>query len=121
MIEDVQLRGLAERTQNAYVRAVRRLAEHYGRSPDQINEEELRRYLLYLKNDRGVSRSLFVVTLCGLKFLYERTLRRDWPTFQLPRMTREQRLPLVVSREEVRCILSCVRKTRYRACSGRRS
>ena len=49
MIEDVQLRGLAERTQNAYVRAVRRLAEHYGRSPDQINEEELRQYLLCLR------------------------------------------------------------------------
>jgi len=58
MIEDMQLRGLAEKTQNAYVRAVRQLAEHYGRSPDRINEEELRRYLLYLKNDRGVSHDI---------------------------------------------------------------
>ena len=116
MIEDMQLRGLAEKTQNAYVRAVRQLAEHYGRSPDQINEEELRRYLLYLKNDRGVSRSLFVVTLCGLKFLYERTLHRDWPAFDLPRMSREKRLPLVLSREEVRRILNCLRRPRYRAC-----
>ena len=98
------------------MRVVRRLAENYGRSPDQINEEELRRYLLYLKNDRGISRSLFVVTPCGLKFLFERTLHRDWPTFLLPRMTREKRLPLVLGRQEVRCILSCLRKPRYRAC-----
>jgi hypothetical protein len=39
MMEDIQLRGLSERTQDAYVRAVRQLAEHYGKSPDQISEE----------------------------------------------------------------------------------
>jgi len=118
MIEDMQLRGLSERTQDAYVRAVRKMAEHYGRSPDQISEEELRQYLLYLRNEKHVSSSLFVVTLCGLKFLYERTLHRHWPTFKLPRMTREKKLPLVLSREEVRRILSCLRKPRYRACLG---
>lgn len=42
MIEDMQLRGLADRTQEAYVLAVRQLAEHYNKSPDQISEEELR-------------------------------------------------------------------------------
>ncbi|MBU0490485.1 MAG: phage integrase N-terminal SAM-like domain-containing protein, partial [Chloroflexi bacterium] len=46
--EDLQLRGLAENTQVAYVHAVRRLAEYYHKSPDQITEEELRQYLLYL-------------------------------------------------------------------------
>jgi integrase/recombinase XerD len=49
MIEDLQLRGLSKRTQVIYVRAVRQLAEHYGKSPDQISEEELRQYFLYLK------------------------------------------------------------------------
>ena len=43
MIEDMQLRGFSKRTQEAYVRAVRQLAEHYHKSPDQINEEELRK------------------------------------------------------------------------------
>jgi len=46
MVEDMQLRGLSEKTQDAYVRAVRQLAEHYGRSPDRISEEELRQYFL---------------------------------------------------------------------------
>ena len=118
MIEDMQLRGLAERTQDAYVRAVRRLAEYYGRSPDQIGEEELRQYLLYLMNERHVSRSLFVVVVCGLKFFYERTLRRHWPTFELARMASNKKLPMVLSREEVWRILSCLRKPLYRACLG---
>ncbi len=46
MLEDMQLRGLSERTQETYVRTVRQLAEHYGKSPDDITEEELRRYFL---------------------------------------------------------------------------
>lgn len=42
MLEDLRLRGLAPRTQEAYVRAVRQLAAHFHKSPDQISEEELR-------------------------------------------------------------------------------
>jgi hypothetical protein len=47
MIECLQLRGLSERTQEAYVRAVRQLSEHYHKSPELITEEELRQYFLY--------------------------------------------------------------------------
>ena len=66
MIEDIQLRGLSPKTQRAYVRAVRQLAEYYHRSPDQIGEEELRAYFLYLKNEKCLSRSSCTVALCGL-------------------------------------------------------
>jgi integrase/recombinase XerD len=50
MLEDLQLRGLAARTQDSYVSAVRQLAKHYHKSPDKLDEEELRQYFLYLKN-----------------------------------------------------------------------
>ena len=66
MIEDMQLRGLSEKTQAAYVLAVRQLAEHYSKSPSQISEEELRQYFLYLRNIKHVSASTFTVALCGL-------------------------------------------------------
>jgi integrase/recombinase XerD len=57
MIEDLQLRGYSPGTQAAYVRAVRQMAEYYGKGPDQISEEELRRYFLYLTNEKQVARS----------------------------------------------------------------
>ena len=85
MIEDMQLRGLAPQTQKAYVNAVRRLAGHYGKSPAEISEEELRQYFLYLTNEKEASRSTCTVTLCAIKFLYNHTLQRDWPTLQLVR------------------------------------
>lgn len=116
MIEDLQLRGLSERTQVAYVRAVRQLAEHYGKSPDQISEEELRQYFLYLKNEKQASRSTIRVALCGIKFFYEHTLRRDWPTLTLIRPPRERKLPVILSRQEVHSVLDCLRRPHYRAC-----
>ena len=110
MMEDLQLRGLSAKTQDAYLRAVRQLAEHYHKSPDLITEEELRLYFLYLKNDKQVSRSGFTIALCGLKFFYERTLHREWATLDLPRRTREKKLPVVLSVAEVRQILGCLRR-----------
>ena len=48
--QDLELRGFAERSIEAYVRALKLLSEHYHKSPDQISEDELRRYFLYNKN-----------------------------------------------------------------------
>jgi integrase/recombinase XerD len=116
MLEDLQLRGLAPKTQEAYVRAVRQLAEHYGKSPDRITEEELRRYFLYLKNEKQASRSTCTIALYGIKFFYEHTLQRDWPTLDFVRPPKEKKLPVVLSRQEVRRVLGCLRKLHYRVC-----
>ena len=116
MIEDMQLRGLSPKTQRAYVRVVRDLAVYYDKSPDKIEEEELRTYFLYLKNEKRLARSSCTVAICGLKFLYEYTLKRQWPTFKLIRPKKAHKLPIVLSREEVYQILSCLRKPHYRVC-----
>jgi integrase/recombinase XerD len=116
MIEDMQLRGLSERTQESYIRAVRQLAEYYGKSPDRVSEEELRQYFLYLKNEKHASRSTCTLALCGIKFFYEYTLHRDWPTLSFVRPAHERKLPVVLSRKEVCRILGCLRQPHYRVC-----
>ena len=116
MMEDLQLRGLAAKTQDSYLRAVRQLVEHYHKSLDLITEEELRLYFLYLKNDKQISCSGFTIALCGCKFFYERTLHREWVILDLPRRTREKKLPVVLSTAEVRLILGCLRRPHYRVC-----
>ena len=77
MQEDLQLHGLSNLTQDLYIRSVRQLAEYYRKSPDQITEEELRQYFLYLKNDKQYAPSTLTVALCGIRFFYERTLQRE--------------------------------------------
>jgi integrase/recombinase XerD len=116
MIEDMQLRGYSARTQEAYARAVRQVAEHYRRSPDKLTEEELRKYFLHLANEKKWARASTTIALCGIKFFYEQTLKRDWPTLRFVRPPREFKLPVVLSREEVRFVLSLVRIPVYRVC-----
>ena len=116
MIEDMQLRGLAERTQESYLLAVSQLARHYHKPPDQINEEELRQYFLFLKNEKHAARATCTIALCGIKFFFERTLGRQWKTFEFLRPLKEKKLPVVLSVEEVSCILKHVRLYHYRVC-----
>ena len=116
MLEDMQLRGLSARTQEAYARAVWQLAQHYRRSPDQLSDEDLRQYFLYLANEKKIARPTATIALCGIKFFYEQTLRQPWPTLRFVRPPREWKLPVVLSRKEVRQILAAVRIPVYQAC-----
>ena len=116
MIEDMQLHGFAARTQEAYLLAVSQLARHFRKSPDQINEEELRQYFLYLIEEKHAARNTCTLALCGIKFFFENTLGKEWKTFKLVRPPREKKLPVVLSVDEVRRILACVRCPRYKIC-----
>jgi site-specific recombinase XerD len=116
MIEDMQLRGFAESTQENYVRAVRQLAEHYSKSPDQISEEELRQYFLYLVNVKKRAPQTFTIVLCAVKFFYEHTLKRPMPSLTLVRPQPKHKLPVILSRDEVHRILGCLHTLHYRAC-----
>ena len=80
MIECLQLRGMSERTQEAYVRAVRQLADHCHKAPDVITEEELRQYFLHIMNVKKYSRNTTTIALCGIKFFFQHALNREWTT-----------------------------------------
>ena len=85
MIDDMISSGLTANTQAAYFRAVRGLAAHYRRSPDELSEAEVRSYLLHLRDERGVAHGTFQPYHAGIQFLYVRTLDRDWPLFSKKR------------------------------------
>jgi hypothetical protein len=80
MIDDMILAGLAQGTQKIYIQAVRRLAAHYHRSPDLLSEEQVRSYLLGLRQ-RGVARGTFQTSHYGLRFFYRHTLGCAWELF----------------------------------------
>jgi integrase/recombinase XerD len=115
-LEDLQLHGFSEGTQAQYMRAVRMLAYHYSKSPEQITEDEIREYFLYVKNVKHWSRSCYTIALCGIKFFYERSLNVQWTVFNLIRPHKDTKLPVILSRDEVRFILNRVRMKPYRVC-----
>jgi integrase len=116
MIADMQLRGLSTNTQRTYLHQVTQLASYYGRSPEEITEEEVRDYFLYLQNERQLSQGSRRVAFTAIKFLYTLTMQHEWKIFNLLRFKAEKKLPVVLSREEVRHLLGCVRRPHYRAC-----
>lgn len=116
MIEDMRLRGLSASTQRAYVLAVRQLAAYHRKAPDRLGEEELRSYFLHLINVKKAARSTVTIAVCAMRFLYERTLGREWTVLDLLRPAREKKLPVILSPEEVRRILRHVRLPVYRVC-----
>jgi integrase/recombinase XerD len=116
MIQDLQLRGYSKGTQALYISAVRQLCDHFGKPPGRITEEDLRDYFLYGKNVKKWSRSTSTVALCGIKFFFENTINRKWPTLLFIRPGHEKKLPVVLSHDEVRNILNHIQLLRYHVC-----
>jgi integrase/recombinase XerD len=116
MLEDMQLRGLAARTQEAYLAAVQQLATHFHLSPDLLTEEQLRQYFLYLRNEKCVAPNTSNVALNALKFLYVHTLHRPWPLGDLLRPPIAKKLPVVLAPEEIWRITDHIRRPDYRVC-----
>ena len=114
MDDDMVVRGMAVRTRETYLAAVKGLAKHYRRSPDQISDEEVQAYLLHLIRDRHRSWNTCHTVVHGLRFLYHTTLKRDRTTFSIPSMRQPGKLPAILSREEVERILAHATNLKHR-------
>ena len=104
MIEEMRLRNFSPRTEQSYVAAMVGLAKHYHRSPDQLTQDEIRSYLLHLK-ERGLSPSSRNVAISGMKFFYHQILGWDEHKLFLPPRKGSWRLPEVLSPKEVERLL----------------
>ena len=110
MLHDLQLAGLSERTQESYLRAVRKFAQWLNNSPDQAAENDLRRYLLFIKNDQQWEGNSLKVAYSGLKFFYCHTCPREWPTLTKLRVPKQVKLPTVLTVPEVDQLIDTIRK-----------
>ncbi len=115
MTDDMVVRRMSERTQEAYLAAVASMARFYRRSPDQIPDEEVQAYLLHLIRDRKRAWSTCNIAVHGLRFFYHVTLKRDRTTFCIPAGRQPSTLPEILSREEVQRILTATRTRKHRA------
>jgi site-specific recombinase XerD len=116
MTEDMQLRGLAPATQQAYLRYVEQLAVFTGKSPDLATDEDFRQFFLALHKQRGCSRSTATVAIAAFKFLFEMTLQRPWPRLDLFRPRPTQTLPVILSVDEVWRMLDQLDHPTYYTC-----
>ena len=114
MIEDMKLRKLAPRTQTSYIRAVKKLADYLGHSPDRASAEDLRRFQLHL-TDQGTSRITINATITALRFFFEVTVGDKSIADKLNTVPVPRKLPVVLSREEVSRLLEATHSLKYKA------
>ncbi len=116
MIEDMQVRNLSPHTQTSYVRQVSLFARHFRKSPEVLGPEEIRAYQVYLTNEKKLATGSILIAVAALRFLYRTTLHKDW-SFEdvIPAPKKPQKLPIILSPEEVLEFLGCVRNAKHRA------
>lgn len=115
MDQDMVVRGMADKTREAYLAAVTGLVRFYRRPPDHLTDQDIQTYLLHLIQERKRSWSTCNIAVHGLRFLYHITLKRDDATFSIPRATQPMQLPEILSRDDVHRILGAVTNPKHHA------
>jgi site-specific recombinase XerD len=115
MIEDMQVRNLAVGTQTVYLHHVSQFARHFGKSPAALGREEIRSFQLYLTQEKKLDPSTITIAVSALRFLYKVTLRRQWNLDDIiPAPKKPQKLPVILSPEEVLAFLARVPQVKHR-------
>ncbi len=112
--EFMQLRDLAEKTQISYMASVTKLSRHYNQSPEQIGQEQIFQYILYLQNQEKLSFSSCNVALSAFKCFYNQFLNNGKVVLKVPIRKCPKRLPIIYSQREVERIIQCTTHLRYR-------
>lgn len=114
MTEDMQVRNLSFNTQRAYLEQVARFARHFGKSPARLGPEEIRTYQVYLTVEKELAPGSIQIAIAALRFLYRVTLKKDWRCDEvLPHPKAPEKLPIVLSPEEVLHFLGCVKMRKH--------
>jgi integrase/recombinase XerD len=115
MLEDLRRRNYSPDTIRGYIRAVQQFAEYFGRSPEQMGGEELRRYQLYLLHERKLALGTVENCISALRFLYKKTLkRRDLAFDDLPFPKQPRTLPTILSQDEVTRLIEAASNRMHR-------
>ena len=114
MIREMQLRRFASGTQRAYVRAVAELARFYQRSPDPLNHEEVKSYLLHLMNGRKLNWSTVNTVSAALRFFYDKVLEKSAIAWAIPPRKTPRRLPEILSGEEIEHLFAATGCVKHR-------
>ncbi len=116
MTEDMRVRNLAPNTQTSYVQQVSLFARHFNKSPELLGPEEIRTYQLYLTDEKKLAPSSILIAVAALRFVYKVSLKKGWTVEDvIPAPKKPEKLPVVLSPEEVLQFLDCVGSIKHRA------
>jgi site-specific recombinase XerD len=115
MLDDLSIRNYASTTVECYVRSVTEFAKHFNKPPDQLGEEEVRAWQLFLLKEKKVKLSTYIQAVCGIRFFYRHTLNRKIDMERIPLPRYEKKLPVILTRDEVKALLQAPKNLGHRA------
>jgi integrase/recombinase XerD len=115
MLEDLRIRNYAPTTVSSYIRSVADFAKHFDKPPDQLGSEEIRSWQLFLLNEKRVKLSTYIQAVCALRFFYQNTLHRRIEIDRIPLPRYEKKLPVILSKAEVKALLEAPQNLKHRA------
>jgi site-specific recombinase XerD len=115
MLEDLRIRNYAPTTVACYIRSVAEFAQHFNKPPDQLGPEEIRSWQLFLLREKRVKLSTYIQAVCALRFFYQNTLHRRIEIDRIPLPRYEKKLPVILSKTEVKALLEAPKNLKHRA------
>ena len=115
MLDDMKIRNLSPHTQDSYVQQVSQVAQYFNKSPADLSPEDIRTYQVYLTNERKLAPNSILLAVSAIRFLFKVTLKKDWTLEEvIPTCKKPQKLPTILSPEEVLHFLDCVESIKQR-------
>ena len=113
-IQQMQLKGYSENSIQSYVDCLIGISKFYTSSPDLLSDQQIRDYLQYCIVEKKLSTSYINQCVSALKILFVQVLKKEWDPISIPRIKREKKLPVVLSKEEVKAVLNEVKNIKHR-------
>jgi len=114
MMEEMEIRNFSPNTIRVYIFHVAQFAKHFGKSPDLLGPEEVRKYQVFLLREKKTALSTMNQKIAALRFFYKETLGHNWVIDRLRYPRRPKRLPVVLSKQEVFGLFAAVRNLKHR-------
>lgn len=115
LLKDLQLKGITPGVQKKYLREFSNLENYFSKSPEELSEEEVKRYLVHLMEERNITRGTYRTYVAGIKFLYNTTLNRADMVDRIQYPKAQKKLPLVLDLSEVQAIFSVTENIKHKA------
>jgi integrase/recombinase XerD len=115
MLEELRRRNYAQTTIASYLVHVEHFAKHFHRSPDQLGADEIRQYQVFLIEEKKLAWSTYNQIVSALRFFYVKVLKRPFMLAEIPFNRKPQKLPAILSREEVTRVLDAPTHLKTRA------
>ena len=114
MTEDLKIRNYSPRTIEIYVDRVAKFARYFGRSPDRLGTAHIRQFQIFLVETKKASWTQFNQSVCALRFFYGICLGKKWTIEHIPFPKQEKKLPVVLSRAEVKLVFDALSNVKHR-------